>query len=396
MKPSQENRYSRQIALPEVGPEGQQKLAAARVLIVGLGGLGAPVALYLAAAGVGTLLICDGDAVDASNLQRQVLFGENDVGQPKVTSAMAALKRLNSEIDIVPLADFVDAKNVNSLVSGCDIVVDCTDNLPVRYLLNDACLAHCKPLVYGALHRFEGQVSVFCLPGAPCFRCYFPDEASAEFAVTCQEAGVFGVLPGIVGSLQASEVLKLILRLGTFTDGSQNSAARSCQILLFDALTMNFDRLSLQKRPGCLCQNVPLTKSDYEAKTCELDSQLASSSSSSPNISVEELHKALAAGQSLTMLDVRKNDEFQAMRFCNCLHLPLKMLREYEQEKPAGALPGQSNLDHPIVVYCRSGVTSRQAVNILRQRGYSKVMNLTGGIMEWYRQYQDEFLESSV
>ena len=280
------SRYSRQIALPQVGPEGQQKLAAARVLIVGLGGLGAPVALYLAAAGVGTLLLCDGDAVDASNLQRQVLFGENDVGQPKVTSAVAALKRLNSEIDIVPLANFVDAENVNSLVSNCDIVVDCTDNLPVRYLLNDACLAHGKPLVYGALHRFEGQVSVFCLPGAPCFRCYFPNEASAENAVTCQEAGVFGVLPGIVGSLQANEVLKLILRLGTYPDSSKSSSpiskssARSCQILIFDAITMNFDKLKLQRRPDCLCQNASLTSSEFADTSRAAAGPISSSSSS--------------------------------------------------------------------------------------------------------------------
>lgn len=395
-------RYARQIALPQVGLEGQEKLGAAKVLIVGLGGLGAPVAMYLAAAGVGRLIICDGDAVDESNLQRQILFGEDNVGQAKVKAAATTLERLNSRIELETIGTFIDANNVDKIVSGCDVVVDCTDNLPVRYLLNDACLAYGKPLVYGALHRFEGQVSVFCLPDGPCFRCYFPDQSSADNALTCQEAGVFGVLPGIVGSLQASEVLKLILRLSS-SFGPMGCGDKG-QILMFDALSMSFDKLTLKRRTDCPCHknaqsprlpnNAPLSKALSNALSSNF--ALSDVSRAEAIISVEELHQALSQGQALTMLDVRKNEEFQAMRFCNCLHLPLKILREFDQEKPAGALPGQDNLDHPIVVYCRSGVTSRQAVNILRQRGYSKVMNLTGGIMEWYRHYQDEFLESNV
>ncbi|HNM49056.1 MAG TPA: HesA/MoeB/ThiF family protein, partial [Candidatus Obscuribacter sp.] len=236
------SRYRRQMTLPQLGHAGQKRLLSARVLIVGLGGLGAPVLQYLAAAGVGTIGLCDGDRVDESNLHRQVIYGVDDVGLWKVEAAANWLKGHNPALSIRAFQDFIDESNVRSLLADFEVVVDCTDNLAARYVLNDACLALGLPLVYGALHRFEGQVSVFCLPGGPCFRCYLPESGSQP--QTCAETGVLGVLPGVVGTLQATECLKLLLGLGVSLNG---------EILFFDALACTFSPLSLEREPGCIC-----------------------------------------------------------------------------------------------------------------------------------------------
>lgn len=387
------SRYRRQMALPQLGLAGQKRLLSSRVLIVGLGGLGAPVLQYLAAAGVGTIGLCDGDKVDESNLHRQVIYGVDDVGLWKVEAAANWLQRHNPALSIRAFQDFIDESNVRSLLADFEVVVDCTDNLAARYVLNDACLALGLPLVYGALHRFEGQVSVFCLPGGPCFRCYLPESGSQP--QTCAETGVLGVLPGVVGTLQATECLKLLLGLGVSLNG---------EILFFDALACTFSPLSLEREPGCICATLgerrEVAKSASKVSS-NVSSNVASNVASKVNlngasksadvtsIDADSLSALLTSGRSVRLIDVRSGKEFKAMRFAAGEHHPLESILELEEAPPS--FIGCETL----VLYCRSGQRSLDAQLKLAGLGV-RAINLSGGILAWHRRFQDLHLATDT
>ena len=395
------SRYRRQMTLPQLGLAGQKRLLSSRVLIVGLGGLGAPVLQYLAAAGVGTIGLCDGDRVDESNLHRQVIYGVDDVGLWKVEAAANWLKGHNPALSIRAFQDFIDESNVRSLLADFDVVVDCTDNLAARYVLNDACLALGLPLVYGALHRFEGQVSVFCLPGGPCFRCYLPESGGQP--QTCAETGVLGVLPGVVGTLQATECLKLLLGLGESLNG---------EILFFDALACTFSPLSLEREPGCICATLgerrEVAKSASKVSS-NVSSNVASSVSSNvasnvaskvnlngasksadvTSIDADSLSALLTSGRSVRLIDVRSGKEFKAMRFAAGEHHPLENILELEEAPPS--FVGCETL----VLYCRSGQRSLDAQLKLAGLGV-RAINLSGGILAWHRRFQDLHLATDT
>jgi sulfur-carrier protein adenylyltransferase/sulfurtransferase len=360
-------RYSRHLIMPEVGMEGQLKLKAAKVLMIGAGGLGAPLGLYLAAAGVGRLDIVDFDVVDFTNLQRQITFSTTDVGRPKIQAAKERLAGLNPQIRIDTYETRLTSENALDLFRDYDIVVDGTDNFPTRYLVNDACVLLGKPNVYGSIFRFEGQATVFNYPGGPCYRCLYPEPPPPGLVPSCAEGGVLGVLPGIVGAIQAMETIKLILGTG------QPLAGR---LLLFDALAMNFRELRLRKNPACpICgEHRTIDKLiDYEEFCGIRGEEAAPVTTGIPEITPRELKARLNRGDDLFILDVREPHEFQ---ICN-LHGHLI---------PLGDLPRRVNeLDssREIVAHCRSGKRSADAVEFLRQAGFQKIWNLKGGILAW-------------
>jgi adenylyltransferase/sulfurtransferase len=359
-------RYSRHLIMPEVGMEGQQKLKAARVLCVGAGGLGSPLTLYLAAAGVGTLGLVDFDVVDYTNLQRQIIHSTKDVGRKKLDSAAEKLKAINPYLDVRTFETRLTSDNALELVREFDMVVDGTDNFPTRYLVNDACVLTGKPNVYGSIFRFEGQVSVFGMKDGPCYRCLYPEPPPPGLVPSCAEGGVLGILPGLVGVMQATEAVKLILGKGQPLVG---------RLLLVDALGMRFRELKLRKDPACpVCGARPtVTKLvDYEA-FCGVRGEEAPVTTQVPEIQVEELKRALDAGEDVFILDVREPHEYQ---ICNLGgHLI-----------PLGDLPRRVHeLDssRDIVAHCRSGARSAKAVAFLRQSGFKKVRNLAGGVLAW-------------
>lgn len=369
-------RYARQIALEQIGEAGQLKLKSARVLLVGLGGLGSPVALYLAASGVGTLGLCDDDLVDLSNLQRQVIYKTGDVGRKKTTSTAFAIAQCNPHVLCQTFDCRLTEANARELVASFDIVVDCTDSIEARYALSDACAAAGIAMVYGALHKFEGQVSVFCLPDTPCYRCYFGGGDVAAVP-TCEAAGVLGVLPGIVGAIQASEVIKLILGLGDVLSGA---------VLFFDALKMQFKTMQLPLDKQCHCQG---------AITGPVEPML-------PRLSIDAsvLKQKLEGSSRPLLIDVRRLDEYRAMRFSNCLHVPLESLADHLSEIKEAIVSAPE-----VVFYCRSGVRSKTAINLVHQAlsaaglDLTKIpplYNLSGGILQWYRLHQDSYLESDA
>jgi sulfur-carrier protein adenylyltransferase/sulfurtransferase len=354
-------RYSRHLIMPEVGMEGQLKLKNAKVLLIGTGGLGAPLGLYLAAAGVGRLGLVDFDVVDFTNLQRQVTFGTSDVGKPKSLAARARLSNLNPDIQIDAIEAQLTSANALELFKDYDIIVDGTDNFPTRYLVNDACILLGKPNVYGSIFRFEGQVTVFGMPDGPCYRCLYPEPPPPGLVPSCAEGGVLGVLPGIVGSIQAMETIKLIL-IG--------------RLLLFDALGMRFRELKLRKNPKCpMCgANRVITKLIDYYEFCGVRGEEAPAPNVQvPEITPRELQSRLDRGDDLFILDVREPHEFQ---ICNLKgHLI-----------PLGELPRRVHeLDssREIVAHCRSGKRSAEAVDFLRKAGFRKVLNLRGGILAW-------------
>jgi sulfur-carrier protein adenylyltransferase/sulfurtransferase len=362
-------RYSRHLIMPEVGMEGQQKLKAARVLCVGAGGLGSPLALYLAAAGVGTLGLLDFDVVDFTNLQRQIIHTTNDVGRPKLDSAAEKLTAMNPFIQVRKFETKLTSANALDIFRQFDIVADGTDNFPTRYLVNDACVLTGKPNVYASIFRFEGQASVFAAERGPCYRCLYPEPPPPGLVPSCAEGGVLGILPGLLGVIQATEVIKLILGSGEPLIG---------RLLLVDALAMRFRELHLRKNPECpVCGTNPTIHEliDYQ-EFCGIrgsESQEASVTATVPEIRPEELKARLDAGDDIFILDVREPHEYQ---ICNIGgHLI-----------PLGALPARMNeLDssREIVAHCRSGVRSAKAVTLLRQAGFAKVKNLAGGILAW-------------
>ncbi len=360
-------RYSRHLIMPEVGMDGQLKLKQAKVLLIGAGGLGAPLGLYLAAAGVGRLGIVDFDVVDFTNLQRQVTFGASDVGRPKTEAARERLGNLNPAIQIQAFETKLTSENALELFKDYDIIVDGTDNFPTRYLVNDACILLGKPNVYGSIFRFEGQVTVFGAPGGPCYRCLYPEPPPPGLVPSCAEGGVLGVLPGIVGSIQAMETIKLILGRGDSLIG---------RLLLFDALGMKFRELKLRKNPDCPMCGAKRTIHrliDYN-EFCGIRGEESSAPSVQvPEISPRELKARLDRGDDLFILDVREPHEFQ---ICNLKgHLI-----------PLGELPRRVHeLDssREIVAHCRSGKRSAEAVDFLRKAGFRKTLNLKGGILAW-------------
>src|SRR5579884_1190482 len=359
-------RYSRHLIMPEVGMEGQLKLKAARVLCIGAGGLGSPLALYLAAAGVGTIGIVDFDVVDYTNLQRQIIHSTADVGRKKLESAAEKLKAINPFLVIRPFERRLDSSNALELFREFDIVVDGTDNFPTRYLVNDACVLTGRPNVYGSIFRFEGQASVFATKQGPCYRCRYPEPPPPGLVPSCAEGGVLGILPGLVGIIQATEAIKLILGKGDSLIG---------RLLLVDALGMKFRELKLRKNPDCpVCGTHPtVTKLIDYNQFCGIRGEEAPVTTNVPAIEPEELKRRLDAGEDIFVLDVREPHEYQ---ICNINGYLL----------PLGDLPKRVNeLDssREIVAHCRSGVRSAKAVDFLRQAGFKKVKNLTGGILAW-------------
>ncbi len=356
-------RYSRHLIMPEVTSEGQNRLKAARVLCIGAGGLGSPAALYLAAAGIGHIGIVDFDDVDLSNLQRQILHGTKDIGRSKLESARDRLHDMNPRIEIELHECRFSSVNGSQLVSGYDVVVDGSDNFPTRYLSNDVCVFARKPNVYGSVFRFEGQTTVFAPHlGGPCYRCLFPEPPPPESVPNCAQAGVLGVLPGIVGMLQAIETLKLILGIGETLIG---------RLLYFDALKTKFRELHLRCDPQCpVCGENPSIFSpiDYE-EFCGVRDEGAVA-----EISPHELKRRMDAGEPFELIDVREPFEYEIARIEGSKLIPLgdftERLDELERERP-------------IIVHCHSGKRSAQAVRLLQQRGFTKIYNLEGGIDAW-------------
>jgi len=369
LEPAELRRYSRHLVLPEVGIDGQRRLKAARVLVVGAGGLGSPLGLYLAAAGVGTLGLVDFDRVDVSNLHRQVLFGDPDVGRPKVEAAVERLRGINPHIELVPHAIRLDASNALELFAGYDLVVDGSDNFPTRYLVNDACVLAGKPDVYGSVFRFEGQVSVFRGAEGPCYRCLFPEPPPPGLVPSCAEGGVLGVLPGIVGALQANEAIKLVLGAGEPLVG---------RLVLFDALRLRFRELALRKDPECpVCSAEPtLTELiDYEAFCGVGGDRGGDAAAAEPGFDVtpEEVAAWRAEGRPFTLLDVRTAEERAIAAIEGARAIPL-------QELPDRL--GELDAADRVVVHCHHGPRSTRAATLLRDRGYA-AHNMAGGIDAW-------------
>ncbi|HLJ26896.1 MAG TPA: molybdopterin-synthase adenylyltransferase MoeB [Candidatus Angelobacter sp.] len=360
-------RYSRHLIMPEVGMEGQQKLKAARVLCIGTGGLGSPLALYLAAAGAGTLGLVDFDVVDFTNLQRQVIHFSSDVGRPKLDSAKEKIAAINPFVNVKTYETRLTSENALRIFADFDIIVDGTDNFPTRFLVNDACVFTGKPNVYGSIFRFEGQASVFATKDGPCYRCLYPEPPPPGLVPSCAEGGVLGILPGLVGLIQATEAIKLILGKGEPLVG---------RLLLVDALGMRFRELKLRKNPDCVvCGKHPTvtTLIDYE-EFCGLRGQEQPVANTGvPEISVEELKQRLDARDDLFILDVREPHEYQICNLNGHL-IPLNDLPKRVSEL-------DSSKD--MVVHCRSGGRSAKAVEFLQQAGFTKAKNLTGGILAW-------------
>ena len=361
-------RYSRHLIMPEVGMDGQLKLKQAKVLCIGTGGLGAPLGLYLAAAGVGRIGLVDFDAVDLTNLQRQILFGTNDVGRPKIEAATDRLRNLNPDIQIDRFETRLTSENALEILQNYDLVVDGTDNFPTRYLVNDACVILGKPNVYGSIFRFEGQITIFGAPGGPCYRCLYPEPPPPGLVPSCAEGGVLGVLPGIVGAIQAAETLKLIIGKGEPLIG---------RLLLFDALAMRFRELKLRKNPECpACGGHPtVTKLIDYAEFCGVRGEEAASAAKTavPEIAPRELKSRLDRGDDLFILDVREPHEYQICNLGGHL-IPLGELSRRVNELDSS---------REIVAHCRSGKRSAEAVEFLRSAGFRKVWNLKGGILAW-------------
>jgi adenylyltransferase/sulfurtransferase len=353
--------------MPEVGMEGQLKLKQAKVLCIGTGGLGAPLGLYLAAAGVGRIGLVDFDTVDFTNLQRQILFSTSDVGRPKIEAASDRLRDLNPEIQIDRFETHLSSENALDILKDYDIVVDGTDNFPTRYLVNDACVLLGKPNVYGSIFRFEGQVTIFGYPDGPCYRCLYPEPPPPGLVPSCAEGGVLGVLPGIVGAIQAAETLKLIIGKGQSLVG---------RLLLFDALAMRFRELKLRKNPDCpVCgQHPTVTKLIDYVEFCGIRGEEAPAPQLSiPEITPRELKTRLDRGDDLFILDVREPHEYQICNLGGHL-IPLGDLSKRVSELDSS---------REIVAHCRSGKRSAEAVDFLRRAGFRKVLNLKGGILAW-------------
>jgi adenylyltransferase/sulfurtransferase len=357
-------RYSRHLILPEVGPEGQRKLKAARILLIGAGGLGSPAALYLAAAGVGTLGLVDFDLVDSTNLQRQIVHGTSTVGMPKLASATARLKDLNPHVHVEGFESRFTSENAMEIARDFDMVLDGTDNFPTRYLVNDVCVLLGKPNVYGSIFRFEGQASVFYAKEGPCYRCLYQEPPPPGLVPSCAEGGVFGVLPGIIGCVQALEAIKLVVGAGESLVG---------RLLLFDALRMRFRELKLRKDPQCpICGPKPTIREliDYEA-FCGVG---AETSYEGLDITARDLATEMKTNQNLEVIDVREAHEWEICHIEGARLVPLSELPSRLNE-----IDGHKD----IVLHCHHGMRSMRALEVLKAAGFSRLRNLMGGIDAW-------------
>lgn len=364
-------RYSRHLIMPEVTLEGQERLKRARVLCVGAGGLGSPLTLYLAAAGVGTIGVVEYDAVDLTNLQRQVLYGTGDVGRPKLDAAVARLASLNPEIEIVPHPVRLTSENVMEILRGYEVVADGTDNFPTRYLVNDAAVLLGKPNVYASIFRFDGQVSVFDAARGPCYRCLFPEPPPPGMVPSCAEGGVLGVLPGIVGSLQALEVLKILLGVGEPLVG---------RLVLFEALGFTFREIAIAKDPSCaVCGAAPTITApiDYEA-FCGIGPR---EGAGAPGISVEDLEARRVAGEHFDLLDVRERHEWEIARIPGATLFPLSEIPSRLHELDSS---------RAYTISCHRGIRSLQAYHLLRRAGFEKLKILEGGVDAWAERIDPE------
>jgi adenylyltransferase/sulfurtransferase len=372
LSPNEVARYSRHLIMPEVGMEGQQRLKAASVLLIGAGGLGSPLALYLAAAGIGRIGLVDYDVVDFSNLQRQIIHGTPDVGRPKLQSAKDRIAAINPEVRLDLYETRLTSANALTIFQPYDIIIDGTDNFPTRYLTNDACVLLKKPNVYGSIFRFDGQASVFWPPHGPCYRCLYPEPPPPGEVPSCAEGGVLGILPGLIGCIQATEAVKLILGKGSSLVG---------RLLLYDALEMRFQEFKVRRNPKCpVCGDHPsITKLiDYEqfcgVRGQETPAPAAAGGSAMAEVTAEELKRRLDRGEDLFILDVRNPPEFQICRIPGSTLLPLPELAQRFRELDAG---------REMVVHCKSGMRSAKAIEFLRQQGFTKLTNLKGGILAW-------------
>jgi molybdopterin/thiamine biosynthesis adenylyltransferase/rhodanese-related sulfurtransferase len=364
------SRYSRQLLLPEVSAEGQRRIKAARVLCIGAGGLGSPAALYLAAAGIGTLGLVDADQVDVSNLQRQILYGTDDVGQSKLARAKSRLRAMNPDVEIVLHEVRFTSENATGIVDSYDVVIDGSDNFPTRYLSNDVCVFARKPNIYGSVFRFEGQASVFAPHlGGPCYRCLFPEPPPPGAAPSCAEAGVLGILPGIIGLIQATEALKLIVGTGETLAG---------RLLHFDALKMKFREFALRRDPQCpVCGDAPtiLAPIDYEQFCAGPEEpDWFAAAPGVPTISVRELKAKMDQSEAFVLIDVREQYEYEIARIDGSKLIPLG-----ELETRVNELPKTGTL----VLQCHSGGRSEHAVRLLQEAGFTNAVNLEGGIDAW-------------
>jgi len=360
-------RYSRHLIMPEVGMSGQKKLKKASVLCVGAGGLGSPLAFYLTAAGVGRIGIVDFDVVDFSNLQRQILHTTDDVGRPKLDSAQEKLVALNPNVNVELHETRLTSENALQLFEKYDIIVDGTDNFPTRYLVNDACVLTGKPNVYGSIFRFEGQASIFATSEGPCYRCLYPEPPPPGLVPSCAEGGVLGILPGLVGLVQATEVIKLILEKGNSLVG---------RLLLFDALGMKFRELKLKKDPECpVCGENATIKAliDYE-EFCGIGPEVEESPTGIDEVTAKELKEELDQGQDPYILDVRNPVEYEISRIEGSHLIPLDQLLNRLNELDSA---------RDIVAHCRTGARSAKAIEMLQEAGFRKLRNLKGGVLAW-------------
>lgn len=369
-------RYSRHLLIPDVGLEGQQKLKASSVLVIGSGGLGSPVALYLAAAGVGRIGLVDYDVVDFSNLQRQIIHGESRLGDLKVASARDRMLDLNPEIQVDIYNQLLTSDNAFEIAEPYQVIIDGTDNFPTRYLVNDLCVLTGKTNIYGSIFRFDGQASVFDAERGPCYRCLFPEPPPPGLVPSCAEGGVLGVLPGTIGSIQATEALKVLLDIGDPLIG---------QLLLYDALEMSFQKVKLQKNPDCLvCSDHPEVTEliDYEA-FCGMPAHDHEEGSAGADwdITAEELADQLKAGSELTLIDVREPHELEISQLENAELIPLGQLASRMSELDSA---------EDIVLFCKAGTRSTRALEILASAGFRKLKNLKGGINAWARRVDED------
>jgi adenylyltransferase/sulfurtransferase len=368
LTPQEVARYSRHLIMPEVGMEGQKRLKASSVLLIGAGGLGSPLGLYLAAAGIGRIGMVDFDVVDFSNLHRQVLHGTADVGRPKLQSAKDRLQAINSEVQLDLYETRLTSANAFEIFRPYDIVIDGTDNFPTRYLVNDACVLLKKPNVYGSIFRFDGQASVFHPPHGPCYRCLYPEPPPPGEVPSCAEGGVLGILPGLVGCIQATEAVKLILGQGEPLIG---------RLLLYDALKMGFQEFKIRRNKRCpLCGDNPTITAliDYDQFCGIRGEEPPAPTTTGGEITAEELGRLVQAGKAPFILDVRNPEEFQICRIPGSELLPLPQLAQRVSEL---------DKSREMVVHCKSGMRSAKAIAFLRQQGFSKLRNLKGGILAW-------------
>ncbi len=367
LSPDEILRYSRHLIIPDVALGGQRRLKGSRVLLVGAGGLGSPLALYLAAAGVGTLGLVDFDVVDLTNLQRQIVHGTKDVGRSKIASAEERIADVNPHVHVEPYETQLTSLNALEIMRDYDVIVDGTDNFPTRYLTNDACVLLGKPNVYGSIFRFEGQASVFATADGPCYRCLFREPPPPGLVPSCAEGGVLGVLPGIIGTIQATETIKLLLGIGQPLIG---------RLLLFDALRMQVRTMQLRKDPACpACGTREIRELiDYEEFCGIRQAAVAEAGNAVPQIAPKELAERMRAGDDLVLLDVREPHEWEIARIAGARLVPLASL--------SGAL-SELDASRDIVVHCKVGSRSARAVRQLQAAGFKRVWSLTGGIQQW-------------